>query len=624
MKSLFYHIAFWAGVGVWIISVPELRAQAFPEPPAAIDAPTANSNGANNGVNILTRGPIHEAIAQPINTGKVETLIVPKRPPEPIDEVAPDAKPDDETAVWIPGYWAWDDDQNDFLWVSGVWRVPPPNRQWVPGYWTQVTNGYQWVPGFWSDLDKQQVDYYPEPPASLERGPSSDPPSADDFWIPGCWRWEDNRYVWQAGYWAAGRDDWVLQPASYYSSPLGWVFVNSYWDYPLAERGMIFAPVRFANYRYNGEFTPSVAIDAGLLSFYLFNRPDYGHYYFGDYFARSYDRLGIYPWYQANAFRNFTYDPLFTYYRWHNRTRDPHWADNLRGWHDYYRVHADERPPHDLAAQQQLIRRGGDRPDRQYLPIADTLDNWRRKPDLPFRIATVPADERNRIRETTRNLADFRNERTKTELQSHTGAISNLGSTPNTLPSPVPTLKSPTRATLPKSPTFRSAKGASGAEKPSAETRGSVKLPQIPVPSETRPAAGIESGRQAQNRNNERFVPRPPPVQGGLTGEGKNRERPRIESVPNRPPEINRTPENVPREARRPERPQEKPRIENPRVPNPGVPIQRSPRERSPQEKPRMDHPPVPAQHAPPQKTPPQEHDKGTGHNEPKQPEKHP
>jgi hypothetical protein len=28
---------------------------------------------------------------------------------------------------------AWDDDSEEYIWVSGIWRVPPPNRQWVPG-----------------------------------------------------------------------------------------------------------------------------------------------------------------------------------------------------------------------------------------------------------------------------------------------------------------------------------------------------------------------------------------------------------------------------------------------------------------------------------------------------------
>lgn len=31
----------------------------------------------------------------------------------------PDQKPEGDDVAWIPGYWAWDDERNDFLWVSG-------------------------------------------------------------------------------------------------------------------------------------------------------------------------------------------------------------------------------------------------------------------------------------------------------------------------------------------------------------------------------------------------------------------------------------------------------------------------------------------------------------------------
>ena len=43
----------------------------------------------------------------------------------------------------------------DFEWVSGVWRVPPPNQRWVAGYWTAVNGGYSWVPGFWTPTPRR-------------------------------------------------------------------------------------------------------------------------------------------------------------------------------------------------------------------------------------------------------------------------------------------------------------------------------------------------------------------------------------------------------------------------------------------------------------------------------------
>src|SRR3989442_206677 len=90
------------------------------------------------GVQVLTQGPVQEAFAEPVVFDPKPGPVTPKQPPQAIEEMPPDQKPDSPDAQWIPGYWAWDDGRNDFLWVSGIWRVPPPGRQWVPGYWNQV------------------------------------------------------------------------------------------------------------------------------------------------------------------------------------------------------------------------------------------------------------------------------------------------------------------------------------------------------------------------------------------------------------------------------------------------------------------------------------------------------
>ena len=46
----------------------------------------------------------------------------PAEPPEPIEELPPEYRPDGDNVRWIPGYWAWDDERQDFLWISGLWR----------------------------------------------------------------------------------------------------------------------------------------------------------------------------------------------------------------------------------------------------------------------------------------------------------------------------------------------------------------------------------------------------------------------------------------------------------------------------------------------------------------------
>lgn len=130
-------------------------------------------------VEVLTRGPVHEAFAQPV-TFDVETgYIIPRRPPAALEEMPPEQRPEGSHIDWIPGYWGWDSDRNDFIWVSGCWRAVPPNTSWVPGYWAQVRGGYQWIAGFWTAADTEEIEYLPAPPATLEAGPQGSPASAD-------------------------------------------------------------------------------------------------------------------------------------------------------------------------------------------------------------------------------------------------------------------------------------------------------------------------------------------------------------------------------------------------------------------------------------------------------------
>ena len=179
----------------------------------------------------------------------------------------------------------------------GVAR-PAARPRWVTGYWTAVSGGYSWVPGFWAADDQEAVSYYPEPPASLEEGPSSEPPAADDVWVSGCWQWTNSRYAWQPGYWTAAQPNWLWVPASYYWSPRGWVFSNGIGTTGSTAAACCLRRSYFSTavYRRPGYvYTPSVVIHAALATFSFFVRPGYAHYYFGDYCAAQYDRLGIYP-----------------------------------------------------------------------------------------------------------------------------------------------------------------------------------------------------------------------------------------------------------------------------------------------------------------------------------------
>ncbi len=306
------------------------------------------------GVEVLARGPVHEAFAVPSQARPLPSHVVPNKPPEPIDEVPPDEKPAGDHVVWIPGYWAWDDEQKENLWVSGFWRVPPPGRQWVPGNWQQVEDGWQWTSGFWAAADQQEVTYLPPPPPSIDEGPSTPAPDDNSTYVPGCWMHRETRYLWRPGFWLGYQPDWVWAPSHYLWTPGGYVYVDGFWDRPLERRGLLFAPIRVSSALLSSQWTyvPRYVVQPDSLLGALFVRPSYCHYYFGDYFDAGYARSGFVPWFDYRISKG-SYDPNFAYYR--QRYGDHGWARNLR---DYYagRTSGDiPRPPRTLVQQNTVI-----------------------------------------------------------------------------------------------------------------------------------------------------------------------------------------------------------------------------------------------------------------------------
>src|SRR5437764_13478294 len=124
----------------------------------------AQAPQAGDGPEVLARGPVHEGFAEAIDAQPQPGPVLAKQPPAAIEELPPDQKPAGDNVVWLPGYWSWDEDRSDFLWVSGFWRVPPPNRTWVPGSWRTVNGQWQWTGRFWAEAAQPEVTYLPQPP----------------------------------------------------------------------------------------------------------------------------------------------------------------------------------------------------------------------------------------------------------------------------------------------------------------------------------------------------------------------------------------------------------------------------------------------------------------------------
>src|SRR5262245_45824951 len=96
------------------------RSQPPLPPPAKPEAKTEKP-AADPGVKVLDKGPVHEAFAQPGADVRGKGMTAPKAPPAPIPEVPPEAKPDGANVKWVPGYWMWDEERKDFIWMSGFW-----------------------------------------------------------------------------------------------------------------------------------------------------------------------------------------------------------------------------------------------------------------------------------------------------------------------------------------------------------------------------------------------------------------------------------------------------------------------------------------------------------------------
>jgi hypothetical protein len=329
-------------MGIFLGPIVTIRAQ----------DPSTGASGQEPGMEIMARGPIHEAFAEPVEASPQPGPIVPKQPPANVEEMPPDQRPDGANVQWIPGYWAWDDDRTDFIWISGIWRATPPDRQWVPGHWNQVDSGWQWVAGYWALGQSNQVSYLPPPPAPLNTGASIPAPTADSVYLPGSWVYVDARYLWRPGYWVTYRPGWIWVPAHYIWTPAGYIFVEGYWDYVLNKRGLMFAPIYFTRplwTRRGWFYRPFYCVWDNLILTSLFVRPGYYHYYFGDYFEPAYTRLGFVPWFDFR-FGARGYDPLFSYYRWSHRA-DAAWLYNMRALYAERYSGRAARPPRTLAQQ---------------------------------------------------------------------------------------------------------------------------------------------------------------------------------------------------------------------------------------------------------------------------------
>jgi hypothetical protein len=362
----------------------------------------------------LTRGPIHEAFASSVSYNPEPGILIRQSPPEMIDEIPPEQRLEGDNVSWIPGYWAWDGDQEDFIWISGIWRKLPPGRQWNPGYWGQVEDQFQWTSGYWADEERQEVSYLPRPPKSLESGPNIPAPSDNDIWISGNWTHRNDRYGWTPGYWEPAQQDWIWIPAHYQWTRRGYVYIDGYWDYNVSRRGVMFAPVRFQgdSYRRPGySYTPLLVISVNVLLDHLFVRPSYGHYYFGDYYSNGYRDNGYYSSYSYSSGRR-GYDPIYSHNRWEHRD-DRDWDRKRLNDFNFYRDNENDRPARTWAAMQD--RKDKNKDKRGNYVIAQPLSVYAEQETSGQRFQKVDSKSRESYVEQRKQIRDYSQQRRQIE-----------------------------------------------------------------------------------------------------------------------------------------------------------------------------------------------------------------
>jgi len=484
----------------------------------------------------LVRGPVHEGFAEMLRLTPQPTPPVAGQPPQPINEVAAEVRPDDPNAEWLPGYWGWDGDSKRFIWVSGTWRVPSPGTRWVPGYWTTTAAGAQRVPGFWVSADTEQISYLPAPPAYEDEGvdPAS-PPSPDVFWSPGYWAIANGKFNWEAGYWARMVPGWMWIAAHYAWTPNGYVFIDGRWDFPLDQRGMLFTPVAFQTPLYQQAgftYSPGYVLDLALLTDNLFVNPAFQDYYFGDYYGNQYQQAGIYPWYAVGT-GAYLYDPIFGYQSWYDRRRNPLWRDVLRQRYDRFVRDPSARPPRTWRDEQRMAH-AGPHGGGQYRPWAVPVDQALRDNRLGRRFVRVNDTQRRDARQNTDLRRRLAVDRSRAE-----------GHSPAVRPEPRPNAGPPQR-------TLRL---------PPVRTLATRPAPEERVQPESRPAPNRGAGPRIEPRTEPRSEPRPNIQERNLSPRGNEGRMPAVEPRINRPP---RRPERVmtpPRSApaRRPAPPEKRP-----------------------------------------------------------------
>jgi hypothetical protein len=146
---------------------------------------------------------------------------------------------------------------------------------------------------------------------------------------------------------------WV--PPRYLRAPGGCLFVKGFWDFPLQDRGLLFAPCRINPKWLARRWThvPNFVVNPDCLLGALFVRPTAHAFFFGDFFDNRWAKQGFIPWVDHQLGKQVP-DPNFAYYQRAFQGNNG-WEESLRRLYAARFSGDVPRPPGTLAQQLQLI-----------------------------------------------------------------------------------------------------------------------------------------------------------------------------------------------------------------------------------------------------------------------------
>ncbi len=103
-------------------------------------------------------------------------------PPDPLEEKAPELPTTSGYYLWVPGYWKYNYETEQYLWLSGKWMEPQPHWIYVPPQNIWREKGYVQIPAFWDwtletrGLAYSAVNIRSEDRASYEHKPNDSLP----------------------------------------------------------------------------------------------------------------------------------------------------------------------------------------------------------------------------------------------------------------------------------------------------------------------------------------------------------------------------------------------------------------------------------------------------------------